>query len=134
MTLGDAIKEYRSARGLSQDIIAARSNLSKAYISILERNKNPKTGEPPVPTLKTIKAIAAAIESDFDTLFSKLDCNLRVSISEQMPPDYQSVDNKQPTPDTGGGRLQEFLELFSQLTAEEQSLVIAQIKGILASR
>ena len=39
-----------------------------------------------------------------------------------------------PTPDTGGGRLQEFLELFSQLTAEEQSLVIAQIRGILASR
>ena len=41
---------------------------------------------------------------------------------------------KTPTPETGGGRLQEFLELFSRLTAKEQALIIAQIKGILASR
>ena len=45
MTLGDIIKEYRTSHGLSQDAIAERSGLSKAYISILERNRNPKTGE-----------------------------------------------------------------------------------------
>lgn len=39
-----------------------------------------------------------------------------------------------PTPVSENGRLQEFLELFSQLTAEEQALIIVQIKGILSSR
>ena len=85
MTLGDIIKEYRTSHGLSQDIIAERSGLSKAYISILERNRNPKTGEPPIATPKTINAIALAINSDFDTIFSKLDSNLKISIGEQLP-------------------------------------------------
>lgn len=85
MTLGDIIKEYRTSHGLSQDIIAERSGLSKAYISILERNRNPKTGEPPIATPKTINAIALAINSDFDTIFSKLDSNLKISIGEQTP-------------------------------------------------
>ena len=73
MTLGDIIKEYRVSHGLSQDVIAERSGLSKAYISILERNRNPKTGEPPIASPKTINAIAVAIDSDFDAIFSKLD-------------------------------------------------------------
>lgn len=85
MTLGDIIKEYRTSHGLSQDAIAERSGLSKAYISILERNRNPKTGEPPVASLKTINSIAVAINSDFDSIFSKLDPNLKVSIGEQFP-------------------------------------------------
>lgn len=85
MTLGDIIKEYRTSHGLSQDAIAERSGLSKAYISILERNRTPKTGEPPVASLKTINSIAVAINSDFDSIFSKLDPNLKVSIGEQLP-------------------------------------------------
>ena len=58
MTLGDIIKEYRTESGLSQDVIADRSGLSKAYISILERNRNPKTGEPPVVSIKTVNLLA----------------------------------------------------------------------------
>ena len=85
MTLGDIIKQYRSTNKLSQDIIAERSGLSKAYISILERNRNPKTGEPPIATPKTINAIAKALNSDFDSIFSQLDPDLKVSISEQLP-------------------------------------------------
>ncbi len=85
MTLGEIIKEYRQSHGLSQDAIAIASGLSKAYISILERNRNPKTGEPPVASLKTIKAISSALGSDFDSIFSKLDPDIKVSISEQLP-------------------------------------------------
>lgn len=86
MTLGEIIKEYRQSHGLSQDSIADASGLSKAYISILERNRNPKTGEPPVASLKTIKAISRAIGSDFDTVFSKLNPDIKISLSEQLPP------------------------------------------------
>lgn len=37
-----------------------------------------------------------------------------------------------PAPGTRGGRAAEFAALFSRLTPEQQALVIAQIKGILA--
>lgn len=96
MTLGEIIKAYRLEHKISQDIIAERSRLSKAYISILERNINPKTNEPPVATPKTINAIAAAINSDFDTIFNLLDDDLKISIGEQMPnsnfPSRESLD------------------------------------------
>lgn len=80
MTLGEIIKEYRKTNKYSQDYIAAKSGLSKAYISILERNMNPKTGLAPVPSLKTIKAVAAALNCSFDAIFAKLDNDLRVSV------------------------------------------------------
>lgn len=85
MTLGQVIKEYRAAHGLSQDDMAEKTGLSKSYISILERNRNPKTGEPPIASLKTIKLVAQAMGSDFDSVFSMLDPDLKVAIGEQLP-------------------------------------------------
>lgn len=58
MTLGDCIREYREAHDLSQRQFAELCGLSNAYISILEKNVNPKNGEPPVPTYGTYKAVA----------------------------------------------------------------------------
>lgn len=85
MTLGEIIKTYRTQHGLSQASIAEKSGLSKAYISILERNLNPKTNEPPVATPKTINAIAKALNTNFDAIFSKLDDNLKIVVGEQIP-------------------------------------------------
>lgn len=85
MTLGQIIKAYRDERGLSQDAIAEKANLSKAYISVLERNKNPKTGKPPVVTPKTINSIAGALNTTFDAIFAELDKDIRVSVEEQLP-------------------------------------------------
>lgn len=85
MTLGQIIKEYREEHGLSQDAIAERANLSKAYISVLERNKNPKTGKPPVVTPKTINSIAGALNTTFDAIFAELDKDIKISVKEQFP-------------------------------------------------
>lgn len=43
-------------------------------------------------------------------------------------------DEKKPTPVAEDGRVQEFISLFSQLTEDQQKMIIAQIKGILADR
>lgn len=40
MTLGDVISKYRAEHGISMDKFAELSGISKAYISILERNRN----------------------------------------------------------------------------------------------
>lgn len=85
MTIGDIIKSYRAEHHISQDIIANRAGVSKAYISILERNVNPKTGQPPVASLKTINSIAKAIGSDFDSIFDQLDDDIKIAVGEQIP-------------------------------------------------
>jgi len=87
MTLGEIIKEYREIKGLSQGVFAesAEPPLSKAYISVLERNINPKTGEPPIPTLKTINATAAAMACTFEDIFDRLDADMQISLTINMP-------------------------------------------------
>lgn len=91
MTLGDIIKNYRAETGTSQDEIAKRSGLSKAYISILERNINPSTGREPVPSMEAIASIANAIGVDFDVLFREINPQSKVSLS--------TSDFEDPTPD-----------------------------------
>ena len=43
MTLGNIIKEYRISHEMSMDAFSEKSGISKAYISLLEKNKHPKT-------------------------------------------------------------------------------------------
>ncbi len=80
MTLGSYIKEYRSTHKMSMDDFANRSGMSKAYVSILERNYNPSTGKAAIPSLETIKRVATATSVDFNDLISMLDGDLEVSL------------------------------------------------------
>ena len=75
MTLGELIKEYRSKNNLSMDAFADKSGISKAYISLLEKNKHPKTGKPISPSIQCIKQAADAMNIDFNILFSKIDAD-----------------------------------------------------------
>lgn len=94
MTLGDLIKEYRSDHKLSMDEFAQRSGLSKAYVSILERNINPSTGKPAVPSLETIKGVSSAMGIDVNDLVSALDSDQIISL---MPSKADtSLDNIPP--------------------------------------
>ena len=83
MTLGDYIKEYRSIHKCSMEDFAKRAGLSKAYVSILERNNNPSTGKAAIPSLETIKRVAAATAIDFNDLISMLDENQEVFIGTE---------------------------------------------------
>ncbi|WP_180947376.1 XRE family transcriptional regulator [Facklamia hominis] len=72
MALGKIIKDYRSRNSLSMDDFAKKSQLSKAYISVLEKNEDPRTGKPISPTITTIKKVADGMDISFDELFSML--------------------------------------------------------------
>lgn len=86
MNLGELVREYRAEHNMNMQDFADRCGLSKAYISILERNINPSTGRPPVPSLETIKSISKALDMDFNDIISALDNNQRISwISPQSP-------------------------------------------------
>lgn len=79
MTLGQIIRAYREENHMSMDDFSRSSGLSKAYISQLENNLNPKTGEPPVPSINSIKKAANGMFMTFDELFSQLDNDIKVT-------------------------------------------------------
>lgn len=83
MTLGDIIKKYRQEHSMSMDSFSEKSGISKAYISLLEKNKHPKTGKPIAPSLQCIKQAAEGMKMDFNELFAMLDGN--VTLNESTP-------------------------------------------------
>ena len=80
MHLGEIIKEFRAANKLSMAKFAEMANVSKAYISVLERNKRPDTEKPVVPSIPVIKNVAEAMGMSFDDLFNLLEDNQVVSV------------------------------------------------------
>ncbi len=86
MSLGDIIKTYRLNHGkMSMDLFSEKSGISKAYISLLEKNKHPKTGKPIAPSIQVIKQAADAMGMDFDVLFSMLEGEVSISDQKIIP-------------------------------------------------
>lgn len=81
MTLGELLKEYRTKHHLSMDDFAKRAGISKGYISMLEKNQNPRTGKPIAPSLETIKQVASAMGEDVNLILTQLDDDYHVSIN-----------------------------------------------------
>lgn len=73
MKLGEYIKNFRKRRGLSQRQFASLCGVSNGYISMLEEGKNPRTNEPIVPSLQTLKKICSVIGISIHELFSIVD-------------------------------------------------------------
>lgn len=72
LTLGEIIKKYRKEHGMSMDVFAKRSKLSKGYISMLEKNLNPSTGKAIIPTTKTVEQAAIGMGISPELLYSRI--------------------------------------------------------------
>jgi len=72
MTLGEIIKQYRELYEITMDEFARFSGLSKGYISMLEKNENPRTKLPIMPTTKTLSCVAKAMSISVSELMDKL--------------------------------------------------------------
>ncbi|MBQ8306981.1 MAG: helix-turn-helix transcriptional regulator [Blautia sp.] len=79
---------------MSMDTFSEKSGISKAYISILEKNKHPKTGKPIAPSIGTIKQAADGMGLDFNVLFNMIDGDVDLSSSSisASPMDQCSSD------------------------------------------
>lgn len=91
MTLGEIVKHYRNKNGLSMEAFSNKTKLSKGYISMLEKNKNPKNGKPITPSLDTIKAVANAIDIEINELLSLLDDNQEFLVNGTDPFQYDNI-------------------------------------------
>ena len=99
MTLGETVHAYRKNHGISMEEFARLSKLSKGYISMLEKNKNPRTGKPIIPSIATYNNLATAMNISPAILIQKIDDanintsakNLLVESSELMGEDKNII-------------------------------------------
>lgn len=124
MTLGEIIKEYRQNNKLSQRKFAKICKLSNGYISMLEDGRNPKTEEPIIPTLVTLKKLADAMNTSLDDLMMMMD-EMPVSLTTDAAPVTQGTLR---IPNEGAVVLNEFelemLKAFRQIPEDQQKVFL----------
>ena len=95
MKLSDLIIDYRNRMNISQREFSRRCNLSNSYISFLEKEVNPKTGKPIVPTIEQYKKLAEGMDISVNRLFELLDDDAPVDLRFPVVSD----DDPQPKND-----------------------------------
>ncbi len=78
MTVGDVISEYRKKHGISMERFAKMAGISKAYVSMLERNKTQR-GDEPSPSIEVYRSIAKALGIRVDDLIRMVDGNVLIA-------------------------------------------------------
>ena len=110
-TFAKRLKETMDMKGVKQSELAKRTGLDKSLISnYVSGNYRAKS--------VNLYLIAKAL-----------------NVSEAWLIGYDvPMERDTPVTQNDNGRANEFIELFEKLTIEQQSLVISQIKGILANQ
>lgn len=85
MTLGDIIKKYRETQSMSMDEFAKKSGLSKSYISLLERNRHPKTGEPISPSIWCINQVSGAVGMELNDVLAMTEDAFHQTATPPLP-------------------------------------------------
>lgn len=73
MTLGQYLIQYRAAHDISQRQLAVKCGVSNGYIAMIEKNLNPNTGKPIIPTLPQLKKIALGMGMSLSELIEVVD-------------------------------------------------------------
>lgn len=85
MKLSALIKQYRMEHDLSQRQFATICGLTNGYISMLEKELNPKTNEPIVPSITALLKLATGMGMSIDELLERADdMQIDLTISSTM--------------------------------------------------
>jgi transcriptional regulator with XRE-family HTH domain len=97
MTLGEIIKEYREKNKMTMQDFANRSGLSKALISMLEKNRRPGSEKPLVPTIETYKKVAKAVGLSIgDLIDTSMPTDKFIDVqglTDDVPEEYRRLHN-----------------------------------------
>lgn len=91
MTLKELITGYREEHNMSQRQFATACGLSNGYISMIEREVNPNTGEKIVPTLVALQKLATGMHITLADLLIRVD-DMPVDIAAEWAPTPVSED------------------------------------------
>lgn len=118
MKIGELIQKYRAEHDISQRQFAALCGLSNGYISMLEKGKNPKTGQPVTPTLPKLKALADCMGMTLMDIFDVVE-DMSVDMNELV-----NYSSKMSAPASGDGQIaaldMEIASLILQLSPEKK--------------
>jgi transcriptional regulator with XRE-family HTH domain len=89
MLLGEIIYDYRKRNGLTMKEFSDKSGLTKGYISMLEKNYNPRSKSGITPSIATFKKAAKGMNMDFDKLISMVD-NQPVTFSAESDDTHEN--------------------------------------------
>ena len=81
MKLGEILKSYRKEHKMSMDAFCELSDLTKGYISMLEKNEHPKSKKPIVPSYETIEKVAKGMNISVDSLIDMFDDDQEIQIN-----------------------------------------------------
>ena len=119
MTLSELVIKYRTEHGLSQRQFEQICGLSNGYISMLEKNVNPKTGQPLVPAIANLQKLALGMNITLAQLFETV---------EDMPVDLGEY--KMPAAETDNGLMNEIMHVVSTLSDEQKMKVLTFAKFV----
>ncbi len=106
------------------DEFAKISGVSKAYVSVLEKNKRPGTGGTVSPTITIYNKVANAMGLTVDQLFDKLDPESSVTLQEKIQDNVNEVSAFSPS-------AKEALTLYEQLDIEDRAEIRGTMKQML---
>lgn len=124
MNLGEFVYNYLTEHKISQRQFAKKCGMSSGYISMIVNGINPRSNTPIVPSIKSLNSIARGMNMTIDELFLAVD-DMLVDMSNDKNKTSNLAERE---------RQNELVDLFSQLTTEQQNLIISQIKGILSNQ
>ena len=93
MLLGEIIYDYRKRNGLTMKEFSERSGLTKGYISMLEKNYNPRSKSGITPSIATFKKAAKGMNMDFDKLISMVDNQPVTFTAKSINANISSLDD-----------------------------------------
>lgn len=91
MHIGELIREYRRKNNLTMEEFAKLIGRTKAYISMLEKNKNSRSGKEIAPSAETLKSVADVFGITIDELLKMLDGDQLIKINNSTPPRVKGV-------------------------------------------
>ena len=133
MKLGELLKSYRTEHKLSMDAFCELSDLTKGYISMLEKNEHPKSKKPIIPSYETIEKIAKGMQISVEALIDKLDDDQEIQINS-TPPHLKSIAITRPLPDAPDSLTQQITDKVVQLTTPNKKIVLRTSEELLESQ
>lgn len=133
MKLGELLKSYRTEHKLSMDAFCELSDLTKGYISMLEKNEHPKSKKPIIPSYETIEKIAKGMQISVEALIDKLDDDQEIQINS-TPPHLKSIAITHPLPDAPDLLTQQITDKVVKLTTPNKKIVLRTSEELLESQ
>lgn len=117
MNIGKKIRAWRDERGLTQNELASRANISRSYLAGVETGKYN-------PSIDTLNSIAAALNVSTSFLMEEVD--LKGGIIASIYNDYPDGDLDPVT--------MELLSMVNNATDDERQVMLEMLRLLKAQR